>query len=55
MDEINYTYKQGHHNELQMIKYLDLHTAAEYGNHQTDAKDLTVQWASKLQSWATGS
>lgn len=23
MDEINYTYKQGHHNELQMIKYLD--------------------------------
>ena len=38
-----------------LIKYLDLHTAAEYGNHQTDAKDLTVQWASKLQSWATGS
>lgn len=23
MDEVNYTYKQGHHNELQMIKYLD--------------------------------
>ena len=23
MDEIHYTYKHGHHNELQMIKYLD--------------------------------
>ena len=23
MDEINYTYKQGHHNELQMIKYIE--------------------------------